>query len=96
MVHCRYQVRGGEDECFEAEQRLLRQGGVEVDGYEDDNHRIEQLGALRAGLDTVWSRSTYSTIRQRLRRQHYDVVHVHNFFPLISPAVYHAAQAAAL
>ncbi|MCC2665253.1 MAG: glycosyl transferase family 1 [Geminicoccaceae bacterium] len=93
MVHCRYQIRGGEDECFEAEQRLLRQGGVEVDAYEDDNHRIEQLGALRAGLDTVWSRSTYGAIRQRLRRQHYDVVHVHNFFPLISPAVYHAAQA---
>ena len=56
MVHCRYQIRGGEDECFEAEQRLLRAAGVEVEGYEDDNRRIGQLGALRAGIDTVWSR----------------------------------------
>jgi glycosyltransferase involved in cell wall biosynthesis len=93
MVHCRYQVRGGEDECFEAEQRLLRAAGVDVDTYEDDNRRIEQLGALRTARDTVWSASAYRAIRARLREKHYDIVHVHNFFPLISPAVYHAAHA---
>ena len=93
MAHCRYQIRGGEDECFEAEQRLLREAGVAVDTYEDNNQRIEQLGALRAGIDTVWSGATYRAIRQRLRQKRYDVVHVHNFFPLLSPAVYHAAQA---
>jgi glycosyltransferase involved in cell wall biosynthesis len=93
MVHCRYQIRGGEEECYEAEQRLLRAAGVEVDTYEDNNQRIEELGGLRTGLDTVWSRSAYRAIRARLRERHCDVVHVHNFFPLISPAVYYAAQA---
>jgi glycosyltransferase involved in cell wall biosynthesis len=93
MVHCRYQIRGGEEECYEAEQRLLRAAGVEVDTYEDNNQRIEQLGALRTGLDTVWSSTAYRAIRARLRERHCDVVHVHNFFPLISPAVYYAAQA---
>jgi glycosyltransferase involved in cell wall biosynthesis len=93
MAHCRYQIRGGEDECFEAEQRLLRAAGVEVDGYEDDNRRIDQLGELRASIDTVWSKRTYDAIRARLRAKPYDLVHVHNFFPLISPAVYYAAQA---
>lgn len=93
MVHCRYQIRGGEEECYEAEQRLLRAAGVEVDTYEDNNQRIEELGGLRTGLDTVWSRSAYRAIRARLRERHYDVVHVHNFFPLISPAVYYAARA---
>jgi glycosyltransferase involved in cell wall biosynthesis len=93
MVHCRYQIRGGEEECYEAEQRLLRAAGVEVDTYEDNNQRIEELGGLRTGLDTVWSRSAYRAIRARLRERHHDVVHVHNFFPLISPAVYYAARA---
>lgn len=93
MAHCRYQIRGGEDECYEAEQRLLRAAGVEVDTYEDDNRRIEQLGPLRAACDTVWSTSAYRAIRARLHEKHYDIVHVHNFFPLISPAVYYAAQA---
>ncbi|MCE3247877.1 MAG: glycosyl transferase family 1, partial [Geminicoccaceae bacterium] len=41
----------------------------------------------------VWSESAYRGIRARLRERRYDLVHVHNFFPLISPAVYHAAQA---
>ena len=93
MVHCRYQIRGGEDECYEAEQRLLREAGVEVDGYEDDNRRVEQRGALRTAAATLWSESAYRAIRARLRERRYDLVHVHNFFPLISPAVYHAAQA---
>jgi len=93
MVHCRYLIRGGEDECYEAEQRLLREAGVEVDGFEDDNRRVEQRGGLRTALATVWSATVYREVRARLRAKRYDLVHVHNYFPLISPAVYHAAQA---
>ncbi len=93
MVHCRYRIRGGEEECYEAEQRLLREAGVEVDVYEDDNRRIDQLGSLRVARDTVWSAGAYRGIRARLREKPYDLVHVHNFFPLISPAVYYAARA---
>src|SRR5918992_159111 len=93
LVHCRYQIRGGEDECVEFERRLLTDAGVEVDLYEDDNRRVEEIGRLRAATDTVWSRRSRRAIRERLRAKSYDVVHVHNFFPLISPAVHHAAQA---
>jgi len=93
MVHCRYLIRGGEDECYEAEQRLLREAGVEVDGFEDDNRRVKQRGGLRTALATVWSATVYREVRARLRAKRYDLVHVHNYFPLISPAVYHAAQA---
>jgi glycosyltransferase involved in cell wall biosynthesis len=93
LVHCRYQIRGGEDESVEFERRLLMDADVEVDLYEDDNHRIEEIGRLRAAIDTVWSRRSSLAIRERLRAKPYDVVHVHNFFPLISPAVHHAAKA---
>lgn len=93
MVHSRYQIRGGEDECFEAEQRLLRASGVDVEIYEDDNSRIEARGHARTAIDTVWSQRTYRAIRARLGHRPCDVVHVHNYLPLISPAAYHAAQA---
>ena len=93
MVHNRYQIRGGEDECNDAEQALLRAGGIEVDHYEDDNQRVDRIGHLRAGIDTVWSSRSYDAIRARLRERRHDLVHVHNFFPLISPAVYYAAKA---
>ena len=93
LVHCRYQIRGGEDECVEFERRLLQDAGVEVDLYEDDNRRLDETGRLRAAIDTVWSGRSHRAVRERLRAGPYDLVHVHNFFPVISPAVHHAARA---
>ncbi|WP_448600094.1 glycosyltransferase family 4 protein [Thermoleptolyngbya sp.] len=91
MVHNRYQIRGGEDECFEADVQLLRQRGHVVDVYEETNDRLSQVKASQLVLQTIWSRSAYRSIQTRLATHPYDVVHVQNFFPLISPSVYHAA-----
>src|SRR5690606_36035315 len=93
MVHNRYLQRGGEDVAFETDCRLLREAGDTVDVYEEDNRRVEALGKARSAARAVWSVETYRRIRDRLRRTRYDCVHVHNFFPLVSPAVYHAARA---
>ena len=97
-VHNRYQVRGGEDESREAEERLLRETGHRVDVYEEDNHRVAELGKVRVAARTIWSRQTYREVRRMLSEasaagQRVDVVHVQNFFPLISPSVYYAARA---
>ena len=91
-VHCRYQIEGGEDECYEAEQRLLREAGIEVDGYEHDNGGSSGRASCGPPSRRVWSRTPITRARA-LRAKRYDLVDVHNFFPLISPAVYHAAQA---
>ncbi len=93
VVHNRYLIRGGEEESAAAEQKLLRRNGHEVDLYEEDNRRVRELGRLRTALRTVWSPESYRLTRQRLRRQRYDLVHVNNFFPLISPSIYYAARA---
>lgn len=93
MAHTRYQIRGGEDECFEAEVQLLREMGVEVVLFEDDNHRIPEMGKLAVARSTVWSKKAYDGIRAKLRAHPADIVHVHNYLPLISPAAYHAAKA---
>lgn len=92
-VHCRYQIRGGEDECHEAEVSLLREMGHLVDVYEENNERVAALGNLRMAVKTVWSQEAYQTASCQLAKHSYDIVHVHNFFPLISPAIYHAARA---
>ena len=93
MVHTRYQIRGGEDECFDAEQRLLHDAGVEVETYVDDNRRVQDMSPVQLARTTVWSSEAYAAIRKRVEQGRFDVVHVHNFLPLISPAAYHAAQA---
>jgi glycosyltransferase involved in cell wall biosynthesis len=91
-VHNRYQVRGGEDEVCDAERLLLQQQGHIVDLYEVHNDRISMLGAAQTALQTIWSTESYRAVKQRLGQDSYDLVHVHNFLPLISPSVYYAAK----
>ncbi len=91
-VHSCYQIRGGEDECREAEERLLREMGHIVEVYEENNNHIAALGKIQLALRTVWSVEVHKTLRRRLMQQTHDVVHVQNFFPLISPSVYYAAK----
>lgn len=93
-VHNRYQIRGGEDESREAEERLLREMNHTVEVYEEDNERVATINPLQMAFRTVWSVDAYQTVRQQLTSQLYDLIHVQNFFPLISPSVHYAAKAA--
>jgi glycosyltransferase involved in cell wall biosynthesis len=93
MVHNRYLIRGGEEESAAAESELLRRNGHEVDLYQEYNERVAGLSKLRLALKTVWSSESYHILRHRLKERKYDLVHVQNFFPLISPAIYYAARA---
>lgn len=91
-AHNRYQVRGGEDECSDAEINLLRVKGNFVDVYEENNDRVNQLGNFQTAIKTIWSQETYQKVKRQLEDKSYDAVHVQNFFPLISPAIYCASQ----
>jgi glycosyltransferase involved in cell wall biosynthesis len=93
-VHNRYLIRGGEDESREAEENLLRQMGHQVDVYEEDNRTLASLTKVQAFTKTIWSKSSYRKIREQLDRAQYDIVHIQNFFPIISPSAHYAAQAA--
>lgn len=91
-IHNCYQIRGGEDESREAEERLLREMGHIVEVYEENNDRVANINAMQMAVNTVWSQQAYQTVKQQLARQPHDIVHVQNFFPLISPSVYYAAK----
>ncbi len=92
MVHNRYLQRGGEDVSTEVETELLRSAGHEVVMYEDTNERIARIGATRTAIRTVWSQESYRLVDDVLRGGGFDVMHVQNFFPLISPSVYWASK----
>ena len=92
MLHNRYLIPGGEDQCSIAEAALLRDHGHEVELLEEDNRRIEQLGQARTAMRTVWSRESYRRIDELLQARAFDILHVQNFFPLWSPSVYYAAS----
>lgn len=90
-VHNAYQIRGGEDESREAEEQLLKQHGHTVDVYEEHNNRIGEMPKLQAAMRTIWSMESYQKIKAKLQQDKADLVHVQNFFPLISPAAHYAA-----
>lgn len=94
MVHNHYLVRGGEDASFAAEVELLRSGGHQVKTYVRDNEEIDQRGTLRTAAGTFWSRKSRREVAGILAEAEFDVMHVQNFFPLISPSIYGAAREA--
>lgn len=91
-VHNSYQIRGGEDESRELEENLLREMGHRVDIYEESNHSLKSIKPIPLALRTIWSSQSYRTVRRKLREEKYDLIHVQNFFPLISPSIYYAAK----
>jgi glycosyltransferase involved in cell wall biosynthesis len=92
-IHNGYQIRGGEDESRQAEENLLREMGHQVQAYEEHNDRVATLNAAQMAVKTIWSTESYKIVKQHLQKTPHDIVHVQNFFPLISPSVYYAAKA---
>jgi glycosyltransferase involved in cell wall biosynthesis len=93
IVHNRYLIRAGEDVSWAGEQRLLLERGHNVVTYTRDNREIDRLSSWKTGLRTVWSIEDYRSLRETIRQYRPDVMTIHNFFPLISPAAYYAARA---
>jgi glycosyltransferase involved in cell wall biosynthesis len=91
-VHNSYQKPGGEDQVFAQEADLLRSHGHQVLLYQASNDQVSGRNPLVLFGNTIWNKQTYSELRALMRRETPQIVHVHNTFPVISPAVYYAAN----
>ncbi len=95
VVHNRYRQVGGEDVVFDSEADLLRRHGHWVIEFTRDNKAISLTGVvspLRLATGTVWAHDNCRALRELLGREQPDLVHLHNTFPLISPAAYYACR----
>ncbi len=95
MLHNYYQRRGGEDQAAEQDVELLCDNGHEVLFRTWHNDEIRDWSVLRKAclpLRTIWSGVARRQVEDDIRSFRPDVVHVHNFFPLASPAVHRAAS----
>jgi len=93
VVHNAYQRRGGEDVVVENEVALLRARGHEVRTWIVSNDSIRGwLRKLMAAVAVVFSIRAYRQTVAMLREVRPDVVHVHNFFPLLSPSIFYACS----
>ncbi|MDO9280007.1 MAG: glycosyltransferase family 4 protein [Polaromonas sp.] len=96
IIHNAYQQRGGEDAVVEAELEMLRGHGHPIEVFLKHNDELKTTAIWKAAADTVWSRSSVSSLREIISRFQPDVVHFHNTFPMISPSAYWAVRAAGL
>ena len=52
-------------------------------------HSVSHLGWIYcAGLGTIWSNEAAAEVKRRIKERQPDIVHCHNLFPALSPAVY--------
>ena len=95
VIHNHYQFRAGEDQVVAAEIELLRHHGHDVIVFTRDNADIPSFSWLRKLISIIGGFASYSTcrdLRRVIKTSRPDVVHVHNVFPLISPAIYRAIK----
>jgi glycosyltransferase involved in cell wall biosynthesis len=91
LVHNFYRDAGGEDTVFVNERRMLSEHGHEVEVFTRSSAEVRgPLARARAGLGLIFSFSTRRRLRKHIKAFRPDVVHVHNFFPLLTPSVFYA------
>lgn len=96
QVHNFYQIPGGEDTVVANEKKMLEDHGHVVVQYTRDNNELKHFSLLKKlalPVITIFNPKTYRDVKQIIREQNIDVVHVHNTLNLISPSVYYAALA---
>ena len=99
VVHNRYRSAqpSGEDNVVDQELALLRDAGHQADLFERRSDDIASMSLPRKALVPVrvpWNPAARDDLAARLRADRPDVVHVHNTFPLLSPAILDACTAA--
>lgn len=97
LVHNFYRssAPSGENQVFEMERALLERRGHQVDDFtrhSDEIVRQGARGAIKGAASTPWNPSSARKLRKRITSFNPDVVHAHNTFPLLSPAVFPAAK----
>lgn len=94
IVHNYYKIPGGEDTVVKNEINLLREHGHKVKLYKRSNEELESYGVLKKlslPFKIVFSIKSYKELRDIIRKDNIDVVHVHNTLCVISPSAYYAA-----
>ena len=86
----------GENRTVDEEIRLLREAGHSVGTLLPARRTSKLLGPPREALSAVWSTDASERVRRLCVEQRPDVVHCHNLFPALSPAVLRAATGASV
>jgi glycosyltransferase involved in cell wall biosynthesis len=91
QLHNCYQIRGGEEGVVQAERELLIQYGHQVEQLEVSNDDIvNPIDKALTAVNAIYSWPAKQQVTTVIKQYQPDIVHVHNFFPRLSPSIYDA------
>lgn len=85
----------GDDQVFKSETALLESHGNEVIRYTVSNDEFDAKNAIGKVISTfsmLWSFRNYREVQKLIQKEKPDIVHIHTFFPLLSPSILYAAK----
>lgn len=92
QVHNRYRIQGGEWTVVQQEQQLLSRRHNVYQFLVDNQTELSGFaGKLKLLFQTRYNRMAREQVKQVLKEQEIELMHVHNFFPVLSPSVFDAA-----
>jgi glycosyltransferase involved in cell wall biosynthesis len=93
QIHNQYLNKGGEDVVLEREHDLLKSAGHTVLQYFVSNKEVTGLtGKVKTALLMPFSKEQKNKLLAFLKKEQPEVVHVHNFLPVLTPAVFYACH----
>lgn len=95
LIHNRYTKKSvsGENIVFDNEKKLLKNilGDKNVFVYEVSNDKVSKLELL---INLFFSFKHYKNVKNIVKHHNIDLVHVHNFYPILSPSIFKASKVA--
>lgn len=85
----------GDDQVYRSETELLEKKGHTVIRYTVCNDTFDNagfLGKIKSTFGMLWSFENYRNVKKLCIKEKPDVVHIHTFFPLLSPSILYAAK----
>lgn len=93
QVHNRYKITGGEWTVLNQEYDLLSKEHIVDQLIVENTKELNSfLNKLKLIFTTHHNRKSKELVRQKIRESNAEIMHVHNFFPLLSPSVFEAAK----
>lgn len=85
----------GDDQVFKSETALLESHGNTVICYTVSNDEFDNTGVfgkIKATFGMLWSFKHYNMVKRIIEQEQPDIVHLHTFFPLLSPSILYASK----
>lgn len=93
QVHNRYKITGGEWTVLNQEYNLLSKEHVVNQLIVENNRELSSFfNKCKLIFTTHYNRKSKELVRKKIRDTDAQIMHVHNFFPLLSPSIFEAAK----